>query len=68
MQQLTLTVLNKLLVMKKDKIKTYLLAYVPILLILLIQFFDKENNYRFVQYIIFGLMIISLMYIKLIKR
>lgn len=42
-------------------------ALIPLLVILVIQYFDKENKYRFVQYIILGAMVLYLIY-SLIKK
>ena len=52
--------------MRKNKNSFF--AILPVFIILLIQFFDKEANYRFVQYIILALMIFYVIYVKLRKK
>jgi hypothetical protein len=54
--------------MNKNKIKNSIIAILPVFVVLLIQYFDKENNYRFVQYVILSLMIIYLIYFKFLKK
>jgi len=54
--------------MNKNKIKNSIIAILPVFVVLIIQYFDKENNYRFFQYVILSLMIIYLIYFKFLKK
>ena len=47
--------------------KKEFLIYIPLILILIIQFFDKEDRLLTVQYILLCIMIIALI-IKLVKK
>lgn len=52
--------------MKKNKKK--LLIYIPVLIMLLIQYYDKEGKFRLIQYIILFFMIVFVIYHKIIKK
>ncbi|WP_452600999.1 hypothetical protein [Pontimicrobium sp. MEBiC06410] len=47
--------------------KKYLI-YIPLALILIIQFYDKNGDYRILQYILLGLMIIAFIAKVFIKK
>lgn len=44
------------------------LIYIPLFLILMIQFLDKEDHYLYVQYMLLGVMIILLVFLLKKKR
>ncbi len=46
--------------------KKYLI-YIPLVLILIIQFYDKNGEYRIAQYILLGLMIIAFL-VKILSK
>lgn len=48
------------------KVRIQIIAFVPILIVLLIQWFDKENKYQFIQYIILIITLISLVVYRLV--
>lgn len=47
--------------------KKYLI-YIPLALILIIQFYDENGDYRIFQYILLGLMVIALIVKIFIKK
>jgi len=43
------------------------LIFIPLILILIIQFFDKNDDFLILQYVLLGIMIVSLI-LKFIKK
>ncbi len=54
--------------MRNLKLRNIIFVYTPIVSLFLIQLFDKNDDYQFLQFIILGFMLSYLIYEKMIKK